>query len=145
MKRTFCIIVILLFITDIFAQIETSNVISIDKVGNNLFKKLHFSHSYSVNFINNSIGGSGLFGTYIGNMDFNLRKNLKVNISVGIMNNFYSSRNRFGNKSTTFFIPDLNVVYKPFKNFTIRFHFSQMPYNYFYSDRYMYYDRPFMW
>lgn len=106
-----------------------------------------FSYSSSGNY------GSSMMGLYVNSMEYRFNMPLTMRLKVayqnnmsGLFSNSSSMNGRPGQETGKLFIPSFDMIYKPWKNTTISFHYrdlsgSNQNYNPYYNNRYGYFDR----
>jgi len=106
-----------------------------------------FSYSSSSNY------GSSTMGMYVNTMEYRFNMPLTMRLRVayqnnmsGLFSNNSSMTGRPGQETGNLFIPSFDVIYQPWKNTTISFHYRDFSgtdpyYNSYYNRRYGYFGR----
>lgn len=140
MKKLLIVLVFGLSLT-VFAQFKNSDSEKPDisqgmfKTDNSLFGFLNspnfnMKQSYSMSY--STFGGQGMaLGVYTNNMSYQFSKNLDVELEASVVNSPYSTFGKsFQNSINGIYLNRAAVNYKPWKDVSISFEYSRLPYYY---------------
>ncbi len=140
MKKLLLVLIFGLSLT-VFAQFKETDSQKPDisqgmfKTDNSLFGFLNspnfnMKQSYSMSY--STFGGQGMaLGVYTNNMSYQFSKNLNVELEASVVNSPYSTFGKsFQNSINGFYLNRAAVNYQPWKDVSISFQYSRLPYYY---------------
>ncbi len=140
MKKLLLVLIFGLSLT-LFAQFKETDSQKPDisqgmfKTDNSLFGFLNspnfnMKQSYSMSY--STFGGQGMaLGVYTNNMSYQFSKNLNVELEASVVNSPYSTFGKsFQNSINGFYLNRAAVNYQPWKDVSISFQYSRLPYYY---------------
>jgi hypothetical protein len=89
---------------------------------------LEFNSSMGFSYMSSKHYGSMSMGYYMGHFGLRLSSSLTLRWDVGLRSNLTAPD---GGQSPEFFLPNVDLTYRPNKKFLLRFQFSQHAYPYY--------------